>query len=132
MSQAKTEQQPETTQSDAERTRSGNCFTPSVDILEDKESLKVVADMPGASAESIDIDYERGELTIHGRVDARHPDNGHMKLREYGVGDYYRAFRVAEEIDPRKISADYVDGILTIELPKAEAAKPKRITVNPK
>jgi HSP20 family protein len=50
-------------------------------------------------------------------------------LQEYGVGDFYRTFKVSEQIDSTRISAEYHDGVLTIHLPKVEAAKPRKISV---
>jgi HSP20 family protein len=53
-----------------------------------------------------------------------------MLFSEYGVGDYYRTFRVNEQIDASRIHASAADGVLTVHLPKAEAAKPRKIAVN--
>ena len=53
-------------------------------------------------------------------------------LREYGVGDFYRAFQVSEVIDPSRIQAEYSGGVLTLHLPKSEAAKPRKIAVQAK
>ncbi len=50
-------------------------------------------------------------------------------LREYGVGDFYRTFRVSEQIDASRIEAEYADGVLKLHLPKVEAVKPRKITV---
>lgn len=112
-----------------ERTRSGRWYRPVVDIVEKPSELLVVADMPGLKSEDIDVNFEGGELTIHGRVRQREA-TGTALLEEYGVGDYYRSFRVSEDIDGSRISASYVDGVLTLHLPKTEAAKPRKITVN--
>ncbi|MGQ9575197.1 MAG: Hsp20/alpha crystallin family protein [Thermoguttaceae bacterium] len=112
----------------AEQTRSGVCYRPLVDILETDEELTVLADVPGASPEGIDVDFENGTLTIHARVAPR-DEGADFLVREYGVGDYYRTFEVNETIDPDKISAQYADGVLSVRLPKAEAAKPRKITV---
>ncbi len=112
----------------AEQTRAGLYYRPNVDILEQGDELLVLADMPGASPGGIDIHFEDGTLTIHAKVEPRHPDADFL-LREYGVGDYWRTFRVAETIDASKISAELADGVLTLHLPKAESAKPRKITV---
>jgi HSP20 family protein len=121
---------PEVEQSDAvERTRCGCCFRPNVDIIERKDELLVLADMPGARADSIDVHFEDGTLEIHAVVAPRQNDDQVYLRREYGVGDYFRTFRVTEAIDAAKISADYADGVVTLRLPKAEAVKPRKIAV---
>ncbi|MBN1908744.1 MAG: Hsp20/alpha crystallin family protein [Pirellulales bacterium] len=114
----------------AERTRCGCEYRPNVDILEKVDELVVVADVPGAAADSIDVDFKEGMLSIHAPVPQ--PEARNDLLREYGVGDYYRTFRVSEAIDASKISAEYSDGVLTLHLPKVEAAKPRKISVGTK
>jgi HSP20 family protein len=113
----------------AEHTRSGTYYRPNVDILEHAEELVVLADVPGATGEQIDIDFEDGTLTIHAKVKPRQDENTRYLVQEYGVGDYYRTFRVSEAIDAAKISAEYADGVLTLHLPKAESTKPRKIAV---
>lgn len=115
--------------SSAERTRSGTCYRPNVDILERAEELVVLADIPGASADDVDVNFEDGTLSIYARVEPRQPAETEYLVREYGVGDYYRTFRVSEAIDASKIAAEFADGVLTLHLPKAEAAKPRKIAV---
>ena len=118
----------------AERTRCGCCYRPNVDILEQGDELLVLADVPGAKSDSIDVNFEDGTLEIHAAVTPRHEDDGQeaFLLQEYGVGDYYRSFQVSEAIDAGKISAEYADGVLTLHLPKAEAVKPRKIAVSAK
>jgi len=113
----------------AEHTRSGRFYRPNVDILEQEDELLVLADVPGAQGDAIDVKFEDGTLAIHAKVDPRQDDNTSFLLREYGVGDYYRTFQVSEAIDAGKISAEYADGVLTLHLPKAEAIKPRKISV---
>jgi HSP20 family protein len=113
----------------AERTRSGCCYRPNVDILEQGDELLVVADVPGARSETIDVKFEDGMLEIQAAVEPRECDGHTCLLREYDVGDYYRSFQVSEAIDAGKISAQYADGVLTLHLPKAEALKPRKIAV---
>jgi len=114
----------------AERTRSGCCYRPNVDILEQDDELLVLADVPGAASDSIDVKFEDGMLEIHAAVAPRRGGAGETGLmREYGVGDYFRRFQVSEEIDASKIAAEYANGVLTLRLPKSEAAKPRKIAV---
>jgi HSP20 family protein len=113
----------------AERTRTGRCYRPSVDILEQAEELLVLADVPGAKGDAIDVKFEDGTLEIHAGVTPRHRDGESCLLQEYGVGDYYRSFQISEAIDAGRISAEYAEGVLTLHLPKAEAVKPRKIAV---
>jgi HSP20 family protein len=114
----------------AERTRSGCCYRPNVDILEREDELLVLADMPGARSDAIDVKFEDGMLNIHAAVTPRHGDGEECLVHEYGVGDYYRSFQVSEDIDSGKIAAEYANGVLTLHLPKSEAAKPRKIAVS--
>jgi HSP20 family molecular chaperone IbpA len=115
-----------------EPTRGGLRYRPAVDIVELAGELRVVADVPGASQDGIDINFAKGVLTIHAKVEPRHSGGMDYLLREYGMGDYYRVFTVSENIDASKISADLADGILTLHLPKSEAAQPRKIEVHGK
>jgi HSP20 family molecular chaperone IbpA len=113
----------------AERTRCGTCYRPRVDIIERPEELLLRADMPGVKGDQIDIHFEDGELAIHGRVEPRQDETVGYLLHEYGVGDFYRTFRVSEQVDATKIHAEYSAGVLTVHLPKTEAVKPRKIQV---
>ncbi len=113
-----------------EPTRSVLHYRPAVDILELADELQVVADLPGASAESIDINFEHGVLTIHAKVEPRQPQDTSYLLHRYGVGGFYRAFEVSESVDAEHISAEYKDGVLVLHLPKVERAKARKIEVS--
>ncbi len=113
----------------AERTRSGQFFRPNCDIVEREDEILVLADMPGARGEQIDVRFEDGMLTIHAPVPDRREPEAEYLLCEYGVGDYWRTFQVSEAVDASKISAEYANGVLTLHLPKAESVKPRRIAV---
>lgn len=104
-------------------------YRPDVDILETPDELRVLADMPGVDPEKIDVKFENGTLAIYGRVDR--PDDGNRTylVREYGVGDFYRAFEISQNIDSERISAEYRNGVLILHLPKVEAAKARKIEV---
>lgn len=111
----------------AEATR-GLHFTPRVDILETADELTLLADMPGVRPEDADIRFENGELVIHGRCRPRH-EGAAFLLSEYGVGDFYRAFTITQDVDADKIGAEMKHGVLTVHLPKSEKVKPKKIAV---
>src|SRR5690349_17821420 len=96
----------------AEQTRGGPYYRPNVDIYESADELVLEADVPGAKSDDIDVHFEDGSLAIHVRVPQRRSDDVEFLRQEYGVGDYYRTFRVSEQIDATRISADYKDGVL--------------------
>jgi len=81
------------------------------------------------SGEDVDVQFENGTLTLHGRVQPRERKGATAWMEEYGVGDFYRTFTVSEVIDASRISAELSDGVLTLHLPKAEAARPRKIAV---
>jgi HSP20 family protein len=84
--------------------------------------------MAGVKAQDVDVRFEKGELSLHGKVRPRQAPAEYLD-EEYGVGDFYRSFTIAPEIDTDKISATYRDGVLTVHLPKQERVKPRRIAV---
>lgn len=102
-------------------------FVPRFDIWEGEDELLLYGDLPGVSAEDLNIRFENRELTIHGVVAGRH--EGEFLYGEYDVGDFHRTFTVGEAIDAEKISAEMHDGVLTLHLPKSEKIKPRRIRV---
>ena len=112
-----------------EETRCGCYYRPNVDILEKDDELLVLADVPGAVADQIDVDFEDGTLTIDAKVPVRDDKDAEFLVREYGVGNYHRTFQVSEAVDGQKISAEYANGVLSLHLPKAEAAKPRKISI---
>jgi len=111
-----------------EETRSNERYIrPAVNIIEDEEGLVLTADIPGASKESLDVNVEKGILTIS--APAQHTVPGTSSYREFELANYYRQFSIPESLDHEKARADFVNGILTLRIPKAEAAKPKRIAI---
>ena len=112
-----------------ECTHEGRMYTPTVDIVETQDHLVVFADVPGASPADIDIRFNQGELTIHARVPLRQREDTSFLRQEYGVGDYFRTFAVGDDIDTTSITAAVSNGVLTLQLPKVEQARPRRIAV---
>ena len=101
--------------------------TPPVDIYETQEGLVVKADLPGVAKDSMDIRVENNLLTIHAK--AAHAARGEPIYREYGLVNFFRQFELNERVDQSKISAELNHGVLTLNLPKAEEAKPRKIDV---
>jgi HSP20 family protein len=112
-----------------ERTWAKRTYSPQVDIVERKEDIVVIADMPGIDETSVDINLEKNVLSIYGRVEDENIPNHNQVYTEYDVGDYERVFTLSDEIDREKIEATVKNGVLRIVLPKAEKAKTKKIAV---
>jgi len=111
-----------------EETRSaGRVLVPAVDIFESDANLTLMADLPGVDNEGLDINLDKGILTINGTV--KLPGRGQSLLREFSSANYYRQFKLSEHIDAEKTSAKLVNGVLTLTIPKAESAKPKKIEI---
>ncbi len=107
----------------------GTCVAPAVDIYETDEAIVVEADMPGVDRAGVEVNIDKGLLTIHGRV-TRKPVEGVTQLYEEIVqGDFYRAFTVGEAVDESAIAAVITDGVLTVTLPKAEPRLARKIEV---
>jgi HSP20 family protein len=112
-----------------EAKRGGTYYTPRVDIFENDKELTLYADIPGVHAEDVELRYERGQLFLHGRVKPRPAPKSYL-LYEYEDGDFYRVFDINESIDSSRIGAECKNGVLTVHLPKVEAARPKQIKVH--
>jgi HSP20 family molecular chaperone IbpA len=117
----------ESTREAGQRTAPRPVFLPPADIYETKDSIVVLAEMPGVSPEGVDISLERRVLTIRGRSAANDHSGYQRVYNEYADGDYERVFTLSENIDRDRIEATLKDGILRVVLPKAEAAKARKI-----
>ncbi|HKJ05698.1 MAG TPA: Hsp20/alpha crystallin family protein [Geopsychrobacteraceae bacterium] len=102
-------------------------LTPAVDIFETDEKLVLVADMPGVDKDGLDVSLEKGILTLKGEM--KSAKKGQLLFHEFSSDNYYRQFKLSEEIDMEKASAELKDGVLTLTMPKSEAAKPRRIEI---
>ncbi|MBN2034859.1 MAG: Hsp20/alpha crystallin family protein [Deltaproteobacteria bacterium] len=113
----------------AEGTRPGLVFSPAVDIFETEKELTLLADMPGVKADDLTIDLRDNVLTLDGEVKLPEVSDEEIVFQEYRTGKYSRQFNLTEMIDQSKIDAELKDGVLRLTLPKAEAAKPRKIKV---
>ena len=105
-------------------------WSPALDIHADKDHYFVSLELPGLKKEDIKISLHEGVLTVSGeRKDERVFKDGETYRSERFFGKFERSVKLLASVDSTKITASYKDGILTIELPKAEEAKPKEIAV---
>ena len=104
-------------------------FTPAVDIFEKGDTTVIIADMPGVAADDVDVSFERHILTIRGTVKPNAPEGYRLLSSEYREGDYLRVFTLSDDIDQAKIKAEFKNGVLRLELPRAPEAQPKKISV---
>ena len=112
-----------------EGTTPGRVFVPVTDIFETPEALTVVLEMPGVERNSIEASVDNDLVTIEGRIDFTKYEGMQPVYTEYNVGHFARSFEISNKIDQSKISAQMKDGVVTIVLPKAEQAKPRKIQV---
>src|ERR1700735_5177720 len=110
--------------------RASRPWSPGVDILETEDALTVRADLPGVKIDDIDIRVENQTLTIRGARKSEKDENVKAYHRiERSYGEFVRSFAVPSTVDTDKVAADYKNGVLTITLPKKEAAKPRQVKV---
>ena len=112
-----------------EQTRPGPVYKPAVDIYETDNGITLLADMPGVKGDNLEIDLRDGVLTLRGNVKLSARESESDVRREYNPGSYFRQFSLSDAIDQAKIEAKLKNGVLTLELPKAEAAQPRQIPV---
>lgn len=112
----------------AERAQPARTFRPSVDILHADDALLIFADLPGALPDAIQVQFDRGVLALTANVAPR-AISGVTISREYAVGDFQRSFRLPDEFDGSKTSAEYRDGVLCLRVPKADEARAQRIEI---
>ncbi|HEX9442002.1 MAG TPA: Hsp20/alpha crystallin family protein [Roseiflexaceae bacterium] len=107
-------------------------FQPSIDLYETEDEYVVKLAAPGLKPDNFEITAQQNMLTIQGRTQAeeQQQEGARYHVREQRFGEFVRTIRFPTQVDTEKTQATLADGILTIRVPKAEAAKPKRITVN--
>ena len=115
---------------EAERTRPGHHYLPDVDILEDQQTLRVIADMPGVMSEGLHVDLDKDVLTVSGEVATDEYRGLTPVYTEYNVGHFLRRFALpGGQYDMDGVKARLVDGVLEVTLPKSERARPRRIRI---
>jgi HSP20 family protein len=112
-----------------ESTIPARLFVPTADIFETDQALTMVLEMPGASKDSVEVSIEDDILTIEGRIDFSKYQGLQPLYTEYNIGNYSRNFEISSSIEQGGIRAEMKDGVMTLVLPKAERARPRRISV---
>lgn len=112
-----------------EKTVPGRYYIPYADIYETDEALTLVMEIPGVDRQNLDVGLENGVLRVDGKIDFSKYDGMDPVYTEYNVGHYTRSFTLSNKIDQEKISAQLDDGVLTLTLPKAKEAQPRRIAI---
>ena len=109
--------------------RSGS-WAPPVDVAEEPEKILVRVEVPGMNERDLKIHYEDGLLTISGEREFEQKDSRNYHRIERSYGSFARTFSLPRNVDANKISASYKHGVLEIEIPKPEEAKPKQIAIS--
>jgi HSP20 family protein len=107
-----------------------SAWHPAVDVFEDKDAVKIVAELPGVKPEDVKLSLENNLLTIRGEKKQEAEErNERVHRYERSYGSFERAFALPSTVDGEKISAEYRNGVLTVSVPKAERARPREIPV---
>jgi len=101
---------------------------PQVNIVESKDGYALEAEMPGVNKEGLSLNLEKNVLTIEGQR-GRQSATGTLLYKESSSADYRRVFQLDPDIDASRITAHIEQGLLTVQLPKAEKVKPRKIEV---
>lgn len=106
-------------------------WMPAVDVVDEKDQIRVKADLPGLKKEEIGVSVDNGILTIKGekKEEKETKEKEYIRSERY-YGAFHRSFTLPVGVDAQKVNAGYKDGVLEITLPKKEDAKSKQIKVD--
>jgi len=104
-------------------------FNPPIDIFETAEGLVLLADLPGVTLETLELQVQDNRLTLFGRVNWDLPPQARLIRQEYPVGHFLRSFILSDEVDHDRISAKLNQGVLEVVLPQLKRSEPRRIQV---
>ncbi len=102
---------------------------PPVDVIEDSTGITLRADLPGVPKDKLSLHVDADTLTIEGEVSLPTPEGMAASYAEVGVPRFRRVFTLSKELDSGKVSAELKNGVLTLRIPKAEHAQPRRIDI---
>lgn len=107
-------------------------FTPACNIEEKNDKYKIVAEMPGVDPDNIEIELDEYSITIKGKREEKletKDESKQMHMVEHSYGSYYRSFTLPENVDTEAITADYKNGILSIDIPKTSESNKRKISI---
>jgi HSP20 family protein len=108
-------------------------WVPAIDVVEKKDAYVLYAELPGVDASQVDIKFEQNVLTLHGTKPSALNADKDGELRVFAAervsGGFERSLRLPEFVDAERISAEFTNGVLTITVPKAQAAQPRKIEI---
>lgn len=102
---------------------------PPVDVIEDSTGITLYADLPGVPKDKLHLHVEGDKVSIEGEIALSVPEGMAASYAEVNLSRYRRVFTLSKELDPAKVSAELTHGVLTLRIPKAEHAQPRRIEV---
>lgn len=105
-------------------------FTPPIDIFETPEGLVLLADLPGVTIESLELQVQDNKLTLFGKVKQDLPAEARLIHQEYAIGHFLRSFILSDEVDHERITAKLNQGVLEVVLPQLRKTEPRRIPVS--
>lgn len=117
------------TETSPEQLSSDVFYTPAVDIWENHDGFTFLMDLPGVKNEDIDIAFDGGVLTVEAKTSPRQGGEHQCLLQEYRVGNFRRSFDISTAIDSDGITAGLKNGELTLWVPKAQAARTRKVAV---
>ena len=109
--------------------RNDAALIPPVDVIEDSGGITLRADLPGVPKDKLKLQVEAGTLTIEGEVSIPAPEGMEATYAEVGVPRFRRVFTLSKELDTGKVAAEFKHGVLSLRIPKAEHAQPRRIDI---
>jgi HSP20 family protein len=106
-------------------------WTPAIDLSETPTELVLVVDLPGVDPSAIDLSLTGNVLSLRGEKATAEVPDGHNRARERAVGSFHRQITLTEAVDFDRVQAEVKNGVLTVRLPKQEAARPRTIPIQP-
>lgn len=105
---------------------------PPVEVIENAQGITLIADMPGVPKDKLNLNIAADTVTIEGDVHLTVPEGLEVNHAEVSIPRYRRVFTLSKELDAGKIAAEFMNGVLTLRIPKAEHAQPRKIPINVK